>query len=303
MLIGWPLEENSQRLNRSILNKYDDVVEKVNDEVKIYTEKLNLLIAKEDSGVALSSKEEKRKKSYSSYLKAYDQIMSGTNEKLGTRANCENLIPLYTKEFEANKDNAVWLQRAAGRMSEKECTDDPLFFDLVNAYHNLSPSANSAYYLGLLKDKEGKSSEAITFYEQAINLQTDNFEKAKLLYKIASKFKTKRSYGKARNYYRKALSANPSMGKAHLAIAQMYAASANNCGDTGFNKRSVFWLAANEARRAGKVDPTLKKASSQTVANYMSKAPSKGDIFNEGNAGESIKIGCWIGSSVTVPNL
>jgi len=297
------LFDSKKKTDSDLFNKYDDVVEKVNDEVKIYTEKLNVLIAKEDAGTDLSSKEKKRKKSYSSYLKAYDQITSGTNEKLGTRANCENLIPLYTKDFDANKDNAVWLQRAAGRMSEKECTDDPLFFDLVNAYHNLSPSANSAYYLGLLKDKEGKSSEAITFYEQAIDLQTDNFEKAKLLYKIASKFKTKRSYGKARNYYRKALSANPSMGKAHLAIAQMYAASANNCGDTGFNKRSVFWLAANEARRAGKVDPTLKKASSQTVENYMSKAPSKGDIFNEGNAGQSIKIGCWIGSSVTVPNL
>ena len=47
-------------------------------------------------------------------------------------------------------------------MSEKECTDDPLFFKLVNAYHELSPSANSAYYLGILKDKEGKSNEAIT---------------------------------------------------------------------------------------------------------------------------------------------
>jgi len=297
------LFDAKKKIDSDLFNKYDDVVEKVNDEVKIYTEKLNALIAKEDAGTDLTSKEEKRKKSYSSYLKAYDQIISGTNEKLGTRANCENLIPLYTKDFEANKDNPVWLKRAAGRMSEKECTDDPLFFDLVNAFHDLSPSANSAYYLGLLKDKEGKSSEAITFYEQAIDLQTDNFEKAKLLYKIASKFKTKRSYGKARSYYRKALAASPSMGKAHLAIAQMYAASANNCGDSGFNKRAVFWLAANEARRAGKVDPTLKKASSQTVANYMSKAPSKGDIFNEGNTGQSIKIGCWIGSSVTVPNL
>jgi len=297
------LYDAKKKTDADLFNKYDDVVEKVNDEVKIYTEKFNVLIAKEDAGTELTSKEAKYKKSYSSYLKAYDKISGSIDSKLGDRANCENLIPLYTKDFEASKGDAVWLQRAAGRMSAKECTDDPLFFKLVNAYHDLSPSANSAYYLGLLKDKEGNSSEAISFYEQAIDLQSDNFEKAKLLYKIASKFKTKRNYGKARGYYRKALSASPSMGKAHLAIAQMYAASANNCGETTFNKRSVFWLAANEARRAGQVDPTLKRASSQTVTNYMSKAPSKGDIFNEAMAGKTVKIGCWIGSSVTVPNL
>ena len=297
------LFDSKQRSAQDLFNKYDDVVEKVDGEVKNYTEKLNVLIAKEDAGTDLTSKEKRYKKSYDSYLNAYDKISGSIDSKLGDRANCANLIPLYTKDFEEFKADAVWLQRAAGRMSEKECTDDPLFFKLVNAYHELSPSANSAYYLGLLKDKEGKSNEAIGFYEQAIDLQSDNYEKAKLLYKIASKLKTKRSYGKARNYYRKALAANPSMGKAHLAIAQMYAASANNCGETTFNKRAVFWLAADEARRAGRVDPTLKKASGQTVANYMSKAPQKADIFSEGNAGQTIRIGCWIGSSVTVPSL
>ena len=174
-----------------------------------------MLIAKEAAGTDLTSKEKRYKKSYDSYLNAYDKISGSIDSKLGDRANCANLIPLYTKDFEEFKTDAVWLQRAAGRMSEKECTDDPLFFKLVNAYHELSPSANSAYYLGLLKDKEGKSNEAIGFYEQAIDLQSDNYEKAKLLYKIASKLKTKRSYGKARNYYRKALAANPSNWKAN----------------------------------------------------------------------------------------
>ncbi|MDU8885168.1 hypothetical protein RXV94_03280 [Yeosuana sp. MJ-SS3] len=297
------LFDAKKKTDAQLFDKYDDVTEKVNDEVKIYTEKLNKLIEKEEAGIALTSKEGRYKNSYESYCKAYDQISGSIDSKLGGRANCENLIPLYTKDFEANKGNAVWLQRAAGRMSEKECTDDPLFFKLVNAYHNLSPSANSAYYLGLLKDKEGDSKAAIEFYEQAISLQKDNFEKAKLLYKIGTKLKARGSYGSARSYFRKALSASPSMGKSHLAIAQMYASSANDCGDTTFNKRAVFWLAADEARKAARVDATLSKVAGQSVANYMAKAPSKGDIFNEGNAGKTINIGCWIGSSVTVPSL
>ena len=286
-----------------LFNKYDDVVEKVEDEVKNFSEKLNKLIEKEDAGTALTKKEGKYKKYYESYLKAYDQISGSIDGKLGNRANCENLIPLYRKDFEANRNNAVWLQRAAGKMSQKECTDDPLFFELVNAYHDLSPSANSAYYLGILKDKEGDSNGAITFYKQAISLETDNFKKSKLNNRIGLKLKARGSYGQARGFFREALKLNPSNGRPYLSIAAMYAKSANNCGQTNFDKRAVYWLAAKEARKAGRVDPTQKKNAAKSFANYEAKAPQKSEIFSGARAGQTIKIGCWIGASVTVPSI
>ncbi len=286
-----------------LFSKYDDIVDKIEVEVKNYSEKLNELIEKDSTGASYTSREKSYKRYYESYLKAYDQISESVDGKLGPRANCENLIPIFTRDFEANKDNAVWLQRAAGQMSQKECTDDPLFFKLVNAYHDLSPSANSAYYLGLLKDKEGKTNEAIDFFEQAISLETDGFKKSKLYYRIATKLKARGSYGKARNYYNQALKLNPSNGRPYLAIAAMYAASANNCGETTFDKRAVYWLAADEAKKASRVDPTLSKAAAQSAANYEAKAPSKSDVFSSGRSGETISIGCWIGRSVKVPSI
>lgn len=297
------LYDAKQKTAAELFNKYDDVVEKIEDEVKNTSEKLNTLIAKEDAGTELTKKEGQYKRYYGQILGAFDQVSSGVDQKLGERANCENLIPLYQKDFEENKNNAVWLQRAAGKMSEKDCTDDPLFFKLVNAYHEISPSANSAYYLGILKDKEGKNSEAIAFYKQAIDLETDNFKKAKLNNKIGIKLKSRGSYGQARGYFRQSLQLNPSNGRPHLSIAAMYAASANSCGDTNFNKRAVYWLAADEARKAARVDPTLKKAAAASVANYSAKAPQKAEIFNCSCSGQSIKIGCWIGASVTVPSI
>ena len=297
------LFDEGKKPAQDLFNKYDDIVEKIEDEVKKSSEKLNKLVEKEDAGTALTKKENSYKKYYSSYLKAYDQISGSIDQKLGNRANCENLIPLYQKDFEENKNNAVWLQRAAGKMSEKECTDDPLFFKLVNAYHELSPSANSAYYLGLLKDKEKKSNEALKFYEQALSLETDSFKKSKLYFRIATKMKAKKAYGKARKYYRQALKLNPSNGRPYIAIAAMYAASANNCGDSNFDKRAVYWLAADEAKKAARVDPTMKKAASQSSTNYLAKAPQKSEIFSSGRAGQTIKIGCWIGSSVIVPSI
>ena len=288
-----------------LFTKYDEISEKIESEVKNYTKLLNKYIPAGDSDqeIKLSSKDQRIVDSYSSYLRAYDQISSGMDKDLGDRANCENLIPLYNRNYEQNKNDGLWLQRAMNRLYAKECTDDPLFVKIVEQKNSLQPSAETAYYLGILKDKEGNDTDALTYYNQAVELQTDDYEKAKILYRIASGFKKKGSYGQARTYYQKAVAASPSMGKAHLAISQMYASSANSCGDDNFSKRAVYWLAADEARKAGRVDPNLSSSAAKSVASYNAKAPTKADIFTKGNSGETINIGCWIGLSVKVPNL
>ena len=251
----------------------------------------------------LSTKDAGKLKSYNSYVSAYNKIAGSVDSKLGERANCENLIPLYNKDFEEFKNDGVWLQRAMNGMYTKECTDDPLFVKIVEQKNAIEPNASTAYYLGILKEKDGKRKEALDYYNQAVNLETDSYEKAKILKSIAGKFRKKGSYGQARSYYRKALAQNPSLGSAHIAIAQMYAKSAKNCGTDNFTKRAVYWLAAQEARKAGRVDGTLRSDAGKSVANYMAKAPQRSEVFSSGRSGETIKIGCWIGSSVKVPSL
>ena len=298
------LYDSGAKPAEDLFTKYDEISEKVEAEVKNYTVKLNKFVSTDvEEEKVLSKRDQNKVKSYSSYLKAYDQISAGMDKDLGDRANCANLIPLYTKNYEANKNDGLWLQRAMNRLYTKECADDPLFIKIVQQKNNLEPNASTAYYLGILKDKENKSSEALKYYNQAVDLETDGYEKAKILYRIATSFKKKGSYGPARNYFRKALSANPSMGRCNLAIASMYASSANSCGTDTFSKRAVYWLAAQEAAKAGRVDPNLSSSAAKSVASYNAKAPTKADIFSKGNSGETINIGCWIGGSVKVPTL
>ena len=83
----------------------------------------------------------------------------------------------------------------------------------------------------------------------------------------------------------------------------MYADSANGCGDTQFKKQAVYWLAAQTAQKAGRVDASLRKLSARTVAAYNGRAPSKTDIFTKGNQGTRISFTCWIRRSIKVPNL
>lgn len=288
---------------QELFNMYDEISEKVENEVKNYTNKRNAFLDEEGEPKELSRKDASKLKSYNSYLNAYDQISSSIDTKLGTRANCENLIPLYTRDFETFKSDGVWLQRAMNRMYTKGCNDDPLFVRIVEQKNALEPNADTAFYLGILKEKAGQSSEALNYYNQAVALETDNFAKSKILFKIATNFKKKGQFSQARNYYIKSLKFNQSLGKAYLAIAAMYAKSANNCGTDNFSKRAVYWLAANEAAKAGKVDSNMKKNAAKSIANYKAKAPQKSEIFSSGRAGQTINVGCWIQRSVVVPNL
>ena len=286
---------------QALFDKYDDVNDKIETEVSYWESQLNKVSAKEQAGTTLGRRDASVKRAAESNLKAYGTITESIDGIISEIATCEVLIPLYQKDFDANKNDAQWLQRAMNKMGQKDCTDDPMFEKLVEQKNTVEPDAGTAYYLGVLNEKKGNRAEADKFYAQSLELETEPLKKAKLINRLAEKNRKKGAYGKARQYYREALKLNPSNGTPYLRIASMYASSAKNCGDSPFNQRAVFWLAASEARKAGRADARLKKTAAQNAESYSAKAPSKSDIFSADMGGKTIKVGCWIGGSVTVP--
>ena len=301
---GYDLYKVGSKINlETLFEKYEELTEKFVLLKTNISKNIDIILKKEESGTALTSKEVRNKRIYDTNSNAVSAYLQLIDQLIAKEATCDILIPLYTKNFEENKNNPLWIRRAAGRLDGKDCSDDPLFVTLVEQLHSLEPSADSAYYLGILNDKQGNSEDALKYYQESVSLQTDNYKKANILYKIAVKFKNAGRRVSARNYAEQALSYQPSLGRAYLLIANMYADSANGCGDTQFNKRAVFWLAAQTAIKAGRVDASLKKLSDRTAAAFNGRAPSKTDIFTEGNQGTSITFSCWIGRSVKVPSL
>ena len=286
---------------QEVFDVYDDVTEQIEAENEKYLKQISTLLPKEEAGT-LTSKEKKRLRAYNSYSENYGKISGSIDSKLGALADCENLIPLYQKSFDAKKGDITWVKRAVGRMFSKECTDDPLFRKLFEAQLALEPSASAYLYGGTLKAKDGDNKGAIADFDKAAELETDPKRKSDILYKAATVAR-KFSKSQARSYAQKAINASGSNGKAYLLIANLYASSANQCGSTPFEKRAVYWKAADMARRAGRVDPSLRGRASQSAASYDAKAPSKTDIFQSGMAGKTLSFPCWIGGSVTVPTL
>lgn len=296
------LQATGKKDLQDVFDVYDDVTAKIAEENQELAETILKCVPKEDKGT-LTSKEKRILAAARQNGENYEKISSSVDTKLGRLADCDNLIPLYQKNFEAHKSDASWLKSAAGRMDDKGCTGDPVFVKLVEALDKLEPSASSKYYLGSLYEEQGNSSKALEFFKQSINLESDPIKKSNKLTNIASKASKSGQKSTARNYAQQALDANPANGTPYLILANLYANSANECGSNTFEKRAIYWKAAQMARKAGQVDPSLKSRATQSAASYEGRAPSRQDIFSSNMAGKTIKFNCWIGGSVKVPNL
>jgi hypothetical protein len=83
-----------------------------------------------------------------------------------------------------------------------------------------------------------------------------------------------------------------------LLIASAYARSAYYCGNDEFSKRMVYVAAAEKAKKAKEVDPSLTALANKYIKSYMESAPNtKLRTFSKTN----FHIGCWINETVKIP--
>lgn len=295
------LESNKNNNVQKILDTYDDINDALEVKSGKYQQRLSKLIAKEEAGTELNKKDAKSKRIAEGVLNNIGIISGGLDQKIEELLTCDRLIPLYRRDFDANKSNPQWLKRAVSRMYHKECTTDALYEELAEAYAQADPSADAYMFLSNILEEKGKIAEAKDMRKKAIDLETDPTKKSKLLLQEAQDLSKRGSRSAARAKANEALKFNPSNGNAYLLIASMYAKSANSCGDNLFSKRMVYVAALNKARRAAVVDPSMSQKVRRFVNSYASNIPTKQDGFAEGfKSGDSFKIGCWIGETVRV---
>jgi hypothetical protein len=287
---------------QQVFDKYDDLTKKLDEEEEELSNEKDVLLNKEEAGQALSDKENARKARLENNLDIFENVRNDMDNVILELSTCAKLIPFYQKGFEQNKTNEEWLKRATNRLEAKECDSDPLFSKMSEALYKLNPSAEAAEKLGVVEYQRKNMTKAMEYFNQAANLHTDNTKKANIYYKIASLY-SKSNKVQSRNYARKALQVKPSYGKAYLLIASLYGSSINECGNDQFEKRAMYWLAAQYCSKAAAVDSTIKAKANNDAAKYRAAAPSKTEIFQSGKAGQRIAFNCWVGESIVVPNL
>lgn len=249
-----------------------------------------LLAAKPDSN---DSEQAKQNKDYKTAQKAIENLINDLS-------TCENLDTFYTANYAKNQENVDWITSALISLSGK-CSNKPIFITLAEKLYAIKVTAQSANFMALANLKQRKFAEAIKFYNESADLQTNPTDKAKIYYTLATGLLAG-DQAKSKEYLTKALTADPKMGKAYLFLAQLYTNSANDCGTTDFEKKAIYYLAIQTAQKAGISEPRLKPTAEKMAKDLENKSVSADEISKAKMNGKSITIGCWINETITFPS-
>jgi hypothetical protein len=265
--------------SNSVLEKYTLVNSLLNQ----------LQVAKPDSN---DSEQAKQNRDYKTAQIAINRLIKDL-------ATCENLDAFYTKNYTDNQENGDWITSALLSLSGK-CSAKPIFNTLAEKLYAMKVTDQSANFMALANLKQRKFPEAIKFYNESAELQTNPIEKAKIYYTLATGLLAN-DLPKSKEYLKKALSSDPKMGKAYLFLAQLYSNSANDCGKTDFEKKAVYYLAIQTAQKAGVAELRLKTTADKTAKDYEAKSLTADEISKAKMNGKSLTIGCWINETITFP--
>ena len=215
--------------------------------------------------------------------------------------DCKTLLAFYSAKFAENKDNEEFLNKAIGSLSNIGCTDSDFYFDLSENLHRLKPSANSAIGLAnrSLRNKDYK--DAMKYYEQAADLETDKKKSSDYLFTLAQILSSQRSYSQARQMAYEALKFNPNNGSAYILIAQMYASTAEGVFSESEKRGLVFCAAVDKLQRAKAVDSSVASEANNLINQYSRYYMEKEHAFMMGlKVGESVFVPGWIGENTTI---
>jgi tetratricopeptide (TPR) repeat protein len=211
---------------------------------------------------------------------------------------------LFKPRFETNPEDIELLEKITSMMSNSDCTEEELFYNATRNLHRLQPNAESAFLMGRLENNAQNYNEAVEYFEQAVELYTDDTDKFKALMLLADiNYRNLRQFSQARSYALRASALDPENGRPYILIGEMYAASASACGDNDLTKKVAYWAAVDKFIQARNVDqdPMIQEAASDLINTYSQYFPDIELLFFHGlDEGTTYRVDCWINETTRV---
>jgi tetratricopeptide (TPR) repeat protein len=215
-------------------------------------------------------------------------------------ADCESLIAIFSEKFAADPENVDLLKKITTLLSETGCEKSELYAKAAEALYALEPSPESAAKLANLFAVREEYSKSITYYNKAIDQETDAEKKAKYYYNLAKINFQQKDYPATRKHCQAALSLKSNYGEAYILIGSAYAASSSSCGSE-FEQKAVYWAAVDKFIKAKTVDPEIKGIADEQINTYSKYFPNNEVAFFNGfTDGATYTVGCWINEKTIV---
>ncbi len=258
--------------------------------------------AKSDT-VELNKQEKRRLSNATKILKTLNDVEANIEKTIGPLLSCDKLSELFTKNFEANKEDIAWLERATKLMKKKECTDSDIFFTIAEQQYELHPTADAAINLAYNALKRKEYTTANTYITNALEQESDEFKKSGYHYLKARVQMGQGSYASARSSALKAASLRKGWGDPYILIGQVYAATSRKCGElkTEFLKRVGYCAAIDKFEFAKRIDPSSAKKANKLIGEFSKHVPSVTDAFSAGyKEGQAFTINCWYSEVIKI---
>ncbi len=211
-------------------------------------------------------------------------------------ATCDALIPVVDRKYKAAPNDIENLKSSLGLMQTVKCEDSPLYATLAENLHKMQPSASSAYSLGKYFLVRKDFDKAIPYYQQAIDMEESNDEKAKYLSELALiYFAAGRPPVETRKIALRAIEYNPNDGRSYITIGRLYASFNKSISDKPFEQNTAYWAAVDKFIQAKRVDPSVAAEADQLIATFSAYFPSQEDaFFNDLREGQEYTVPGWI---------
>ena len=243
-----------------------------------------------------------KKKGFANIEKAKPSI-----EKIfedGGAANCDDLIPYYAKKFEKTPVDIEFLKKSTDLLRTTRCNESELFFAMAVKLNSLESTSELAYELAKLSEQAENFEDAAIYYNQAIELEVEDLQKAQYYLKLSDVTRRQGNYPLARTFALKSIELDPTSGYPYLVIGNSYVASRETCGEKKFEQDAVYWVAVDKFIKAKKIDPELTEVANKYIDSYTPRFPNSEESFMQGfKQGTTYTVGCWINEKTIVRGL
>ena len=226
-----------------------------------------------------------------------DEAIAGTGV-----LKCENLKPILQKQYDETPDNQDLWKKIYNQMRAARCATDPLFVEVTKKLYQVEKTPDMARIMAMNMSNSGQTREAITYFKEAIEMESNPETKGEYNMSIAELYYKLKDFASARSYAQKAASLKSGWGNPYLLIGDLYRGSGSKCGSgVGFESQIVTWPAIDMYEKAKAVDPSVASKANRKIADSKKYMPAKTECFFQSlKEGDSFTVKCWINVTTTV---
>ncbi|MBR4678878.1 MAG: hypothetical protein IKO99_12830 [Bacteroidales bacterium] len=228
-----------------------------------------------------------------------EKILTSLNKNLSRLNFQADFEKLFDEKYSLpeNADEIRLLSDVISTVNSEGCR---LFALAAEKLYAENPTAEAAALIARFNRKNKDYEKAAQYYAEAVDKETDNMKKASYLYESALVANYQKKYANAVSLAKKSLALNPQNAGSYLLIGAVYGSNASLFGKDDFDRRQIYWVAADYVAKAKKTDASLSEQADQLLKKYSALFPNKEDAFMHSvKAGDVVKVNAFDNETTT----